>query len=74
MNHKDPTQKIISLMNTYHSIPLMDGTKEEKEWAQDRLSRQILGLANHISTQLKGDIQLSLKSREHWEATKNIIG
>ncbi|MBT8449853.1 MAG: hypothetical protein KJO69_09195 [Gammaproteobacteria bacterium] len=71
---RDPLQRIVTLMNQYHSIDLMDGTRAEKEWAKERLETQIKKLANHISTHVKGDIFLSLKSKANWERVRNIIG
>ena len=71
---RDPLQKIVTLLNTYWSIDLMNGTVEEKAWAKERLAKQIRGLSNHISPDICGDIKASLKFKEVWVRTRNSIG
>ena len=71
--HKDPLQKIVTLMNQYWSIDLMEATRKEKDWAKERLAKQIKGLSNHISPQIKGDIHASLHNKDLWNMTRNII-
>ena len=71
---RDPLQKIVTLMNQYWAILLMDGTTEEKDWARERLAKQIRGLTNHVSPDICGDIKASLKFKEVWVRTRNTIG
>ena len=70
---KDPTQRILTLMNQYWGIDNMHGTPEEKEWAKSRLRKDIMGIARHLSLGMQGDIKLSLKTRRVWETVRERI-
>ena len=69
----NPLEKILQLMNQYHSIDLMEATVEEKDWAKERLYKRIMGIARHCSKDMQGTIKASLKNKLLWEATRNTL-
>lgn len=67
----NPMIGIALLMNQYHAIDLMEGTKEEKEWAKQRLAKQILGKSKGLSNILIEELKNSMKSKLLWEMLRN---
>ena len=70
---KNPLQKLIRLMNQYHSIDLMYGTPEEKSWAKSRLEKQIIGIMRYTSTSIHGSVKASFKSKAVWDDTREYL-
>lgn len=71
---KNPIVKIIRLVNQYHSIDLIEyATKEEKEWAKQRLYKQIMGVLNHCSSDIRGQIKASIRNKDIWEMTRDSL-
>jgi hypothetical protein len=66
----NPMIRIALLMNQYHSIDFMEGTKEEKRWAKSRLEKTIMDFSKGLSTILISQLKISMKSKAAWEGIK----
>ena len=67
----NPMIFIATLINQYHAIDHMCGTKEEKEWAKARLEKKILNKSKNLSNTLITQLKSSMKSKYVWEVVKN---
>lgn len=67
----NPIQRIIKLMNQYHSIDLVaNATQEEKDWAKKRLHGSIINTLKICSVDLQGRIKASIANKDIWEKTR----
>ena len=62
--------KVTNLLNNYHSIEQMDGTKEEKAWAKKRLYAEIHNATLNLNKDTQRLVRKALKSRRDWEDIK----
>lgn len=67
----NPMMRVAILMNQYHSIDMMEGTKDEKQWAKKRLLKRVLKACSGLSPRLVSEIKSSTKSKYQWEYLKN---
>jgi len=72
-DRKNPLMKIITMMNQYHSIDKMYASKEEKDWAKDRLKSEITHILKFHSSDIHGRIKASFHSIEIWEETREYL-
>lgn len=70
LERKNPIIRIVYLVNQYHSIDLMEATKEEKEWAKERLSEEIRLASHTVSPSTRGLIRSCMKNKDLWETTR----
>ena len=68
----DPLQKLIRIINQYHSIDLIEhATNEEKNWAKERLYKDIIYTLKSCSSDIQGRIKASIKNKSIWENVRD---
>jgi hypothetical protein len=70
---RDPVQRVVTLVNQYWSIDQLVATDAEKQWAKERLYKQIMGISRHLSNGMQGDIKASLNNKSVWESVRERI-
>lgn len=70
---RNPLQRIAVLMNQYHSVDLMYGSKEDKEYTKQRIKNDIYKLMKYVSRDIHSSIKASFKSKDVWEMTRQSI-
>lgn len=69
----NPLHKLSRLLNTYHSIDDMYGTTEEKDWAKQRLRKQIMIVTKQLSPDIFHTIRSCLKDKRLWERMRESL-
>lgn len=67
VSRKNPFQRIAVMLNAFHAIDMMYGTKEEKEKNKELLKYEILSNLKYLSEDIHSEIKASLKNKTVWE-------
>lgn len=73
ISRKNPFQRIAVMLNAYHAISDMYGTKEEKEKNKELLKSEILSNLKYVSEDIHSEIKASLKNKTVWEDLRKRI-
>ena len=66
-SRKNPLQRIAVMINAFHAIDLMYGTKEEKEKNKELLKYEILSNLKYVGKDIISELKASLKNKSIWE-------
>lgn len=70
---RNPLQRIAVLLNKYHSVDLLYGTKEDKEYTKSIIKKDIYKQLKYVSEDIHATIKASIRSKDIWDDTKNRI-
>lgn len=68
---KNPSHKLIRMINQFHSIERLDGTREEKDWAKKRLRGMIYSQANNVGSHFSNMIGAYLNDENLWNRDRD---
>ena len=73
MDKYNPSQKLLFLLNLYHSIDLKHLNSSDKEEAKRMIKKEVAKLYKFFGDSHVTSIKLSLTNREYWHDFKNCL-
>lgn len=70
LSHKGKVDKMVDLINLYHSIEHRYGSDEDKEEARELIRNELKKLRKFLGTHLAKNCLFYLNSREEWDSVK----